>query len=121
MINGWFPSHLIEGPVKRSNGYLFVKVQEPYSGKILWIPYHRYLWEEHYQKCIKPGYVIHHADGNKENNDIDNLIAMPSGEHFRLHKKAWSNARRSKRRKRKLGRSTVSARPSKFMKLKRNK
>ena len=36
-------------------------------------------------KCCKREMVIHHKDGNKSNNSIDNLELMPLKEHTRLH------------------------------------
>lgn len=30
---------------------------------------------------IPKGYHVHHKDGNPENNDISNLVAIPHGEH----------------------------------------
>lgn len=35
---------------------------------------------------IPKGYDIHHKDGNKLNNNPDNLIAIPHSEHLSLHK-----------------------------------
>lgn len=47
---------------------------------------HRGCWEA----CCGPvpeGYDIHHVDGNRQNNEIENLACMPRGEHARLHKR----------------------------------
>lgn len=41
-------------------------------------------YELHYGKIPK-GWVIHHIDMNRINNDLDNLIALPHGEHLKLH------------------------------------
>jgi len=32
-------------------------------------------------------YEIHHIDGNHDNNDISNLIAISIKEHYEIHKK----------------------------------
>lgn len=45
---------------------------------------HRVIYERHIGE-IPPGWVVHHKDGNKANNSIDNLEAMPRAEHQRLH------------------------------------
>ena len=34
---------------------------------------------------LSPEYVVHHIDGNKQNNDVSNLSVMTKGEHSRLH------------------------------------
>lgn len=45
---------------------------------------YRKIYEEHYGPIPK-GYHIHHIDGNHENNDINNLAAMPAKEHYDAH------------------------------------
>jgi hypothetical protein len=45
---------------------------------------HTYVWEKHNGKTPK-GYHVHHIDGNKENNDIENLRLMKPIEHFAMH------------------------------------
>ena len=45
---------------------------------------HRYVWE-YYNGPIPEGYVIHHTDGNRANNDISNLQCMTLLEHSKLH------------------------------------
>ena len=45
---------------------------------------HRIIWERAFGK-IPEGYVIHHKDGNKHNNDLSNLQLMKSSEHKALH------------------------------------
>ena len=47
---------------------------------------HRYIWEQNYG-TIPNGNIIHHKDGNKLNNDIENLECMTIGEHNSLRKK----------------------------------
>ena len=46
---------------------------------------YRKLYKEHY--CIEfgPEYAIHHIDGDRENNDISNLILLPESLHKRWH------------------------------------
>jgi len=45
---------------------------------------HRYIYEMHYGEIPK-GYEIHHKDGNKLNNNIDNLEILTKSEHTKLH------------------------------------
>lgn len=35
---------------------------------------------------IPPGWVVHHVNGKKQDNWIDNLVQMPASAHGRLHK-----------------------------------
>ena len=64
-----------------NNGYYVVKTRNEYRDKLL----HRVIWEDHYRE--KPDGVIHHKDGDKLNNDIDNLELMSRNEHTSLHHK----------------------------------
>lgn len=45
---------------------------------------HRYIWEKEVG-AIPAGYHVHHIDGNKGNNTIDNLSIMTHSGHERLH------------------------------------
>ena len=45
---------------------------------------HVYLWEK-YNGEIPEGYHVHHADGDKSNNDISNLVLMSQSEHMKHH------------------------------------
>jgi hypothetical protein len=50
---------------------------------------YRKIWESHYGKIPKDEdgrpYEIHHKDGNRNNNHIDNLICIPIKEHYDIH------------------------------------
>jgi hypothetical protein len=45
---------------------------------------YRKIYAEYYGDIPK-GFVIHHMDHNKKNNDIDNLIAIPISLHASYH------------------------------------
>ena len=45
---------------------------------------HIIVWEKYFGK-IPTGYQIHHIDGNKENNNIENLQLVTPLEHKRIH------------------------------------
>ena len=59
---------------------------------------HRYVWE-YYNGTIPSGYVVHHKDEDKTNNDISNLECLPNKEHSSMHGKNMSPERREKNRK----------------------
>ncbi len=63
-----------------SNGYLFRKANG------IRLLEHRRLWEEHYEETIPSGYEIHHLDGNKLNNSLENLQLLSHRSHMRLHR-----------------------------------
>ncbi len=45
------------------------------------------VWEAANGRLVEPGEVIHHIDGNTENDVIENLQLMKRGEHSSLHNK----------------------------------
>ena len=64
------PSH----PRSNTNGYVFE---------------HILIAEKKIGRKLKQGEVVHHIDGNRLNNDPNNLLAMMLGEHFRYHNTKW--------------------------------
>lgn len=45
---------------------------------------HHVIWEEA-NGPIPEGYLVHHIDHNKQNNDIENLQLVTTSEHQRIH------------------------------------
>lgn len=45
---------------------------------------YRKIWEEKFGKIPK-GMEIHHIDGNRKNNKIENLMCVSIEEHYRIH------------------------------------
>lgn len=37
------------------------------------------------EDLIRQGYAVHHMDGNRRNNELDNLVTLKLGDHTRLH------------------------------------
>jgi hypothetical protein len=69
------------------DGYIRICSQtEGNKGKYL----HRLVYEKHYGK-VEKGMVIHHKNGNKLDNSIENLIAMPRNEHVKHHVRGENN------------------------------
>lgn len=58
---------------------------------------HRYLWEKANGK-IPEGYEIHHKDGDKRNNDLDNLEMLTVTDHRERHNSEMSEERRQQLR-----------------------
>jgi hypothetical protein len=46
---------------------------------------HRYVMEQHLGRKLRHGEEVHHIDGNKLNNCIDNLRVLTTEEHKKYH------------------------------------
>lgn len=54
---------------------------------------HRLVMEVHLGRKLQSCEVVHHRDGNKSNNSIDNLQLMSQSDHARLHSPEMHAAR----------------------------
>jgi len=61
-------------------GYRFVKV----SGKRE-REEHRVVIEEHIKRKLKTNETVHHIDGDKLNNNLDNLLLCGNNQHSKIH------------------------------------
>jgi hypothetical protein len=55
---------------------------------------HRALMESIVGRQLSYNEVVHHIDGNKKNNSLENLQIMDRGEHISLHTKGKTNEQR---------------------------
>lgn len=68
--------------VQRFNGVSYYKCGDYYQRK--GVRLHRVVWEYHNGEIPK-GYHIHHIDGDRSNNDIDNLTLLSEHDHLSMH------------------------------------
>lgn len=74
--------------VVKKGEYLYAKVlNHPKATKNNYVLHHRIIMENHLNRLLSTTEVIHHKDGNKHNNSIDNLELMTNQEHAKLHAK----------------------------------
>lgn len=71
------------GPYKSNDGHLFYIIRENGKSKSIWA--HREIMEQHLGRKLSPDEVLHHIDGDKENNDLSNLAIMSVSEHMSHH------------------------------------
>lgn len=71
---------------KNSNGYIKVLVgkDHPLSDLNGHVYEHLLVWVSNYGP-LPANHIIHHKDGNSENNNLDNLEIMTVTKHCRLH------------------------------------
>lgn len=69
------------------NGYVLVLVGDhPRKSKNGYVYEHHLVMEKSIGRFLKDGEVVHHKDGNKMNNSIENLKLFPSqSEHMAYH------------------------------------
>lgn len=68
---------------KDKDGRRFVKIEINYKAHILYI--HEAAYMLHHNRPITEGMVIHHVDGNYENNNANNLAELTPKQHRRIH------------------------------------
>jgi len=95
-----YGAHLYETP----GGYLLIYYPGPNTGETRLELLHRVVYSQ-LADSIPPGMVIHHADGDKKNNFMGNLVPMDPAEHTRLHQQARNSTPKSQSRRRKPRRS----------------
>lgn len=78
-----------KGYITTWNGYIKVKAPKDYKYKDNkgYIMQHRLVMEQHIGRYLKSNEEVHHIDGDKKNNKIENLLLMTRKEHRRIHLK----------------------------------
>jgi len=74
-------AHGKEGGFWYENGYKVI-----YQGNGKGRKEHLLIMEQHIGRKIKPGEVVHHKNGNKLDNRIENLELMSWSDHSKLHR-----------------------------------
>jgi hypothetical protein len=79
----------------QSHGYLLIYAPEhPFSHKSSgYIREHRLVWEKHHKAMLLPWAILHHLNGDKKDNRIENLEVTNHWKHPSRHKKDMSNRR----------------------------
>jgi hypothetical protein len=90
-------SPFFKGAKVTTHGYIKVYLPEhPRADKGGYIPEHHFVMEKHIGRLLyrsssgghntQNDEIVHHIDGDKKNNKIDNLQLMTHSEHMRLHR-----------------------------------
>lgn len=74
------------GRIKISSGYVIIKSPGHYHNTRGYMLEHRYLMEKHIGRTLKTSENIHHINGIKDDNRIENLIKLSHSEHNKIHK-----------------------------------
>ncbi len=74
-----------KGGRKKKNGYLYIMKKEyPRSDRQGYVAEHILVWEKAHNRTLPNGYIIHHLNGIRDDNRIENLIALTSKQHHKL-------------------------------------
>ena len=80
-------SHWKGGKIK-SHGYILKWDRESSSYK----REHRLIMEKHIGRKLKDNEDIHHLNGVKDDNRIENLMVLTKSKHTELHEKNWEKS-----------------------------
>lgn len=81
-----------KGGIQRSNGRIFILMPiHPFATKAGYIRHSRLIMEKHLGRYLKPEEVVHHINGIKNDDRIENLqLFVNRSEHARFHRLYFS-------------------------------
>ncbi len=80
------------------NNYKRLSLGKDKNGKRIFIDEHRKIMEEYLGRKLSRYEVVHHKDGNKSNNKIENLMVMSLSEHSKMHQTGIKRSEETRKR-----------------------
>ena len=82
--------------LQSADGYVLIYMPEHPRSRKNRVQEHIVVWEAANKRPVPNGYVIHHINGIKTDNRIDNLCLMSRKEHIILHNKLRKHSEETK-------------------------
>jgi hypothetical protein len=73
---------------KRDHGYIYLIFPDKHT-----IAEHRYVMENHLKRKLAKNEHVHHINGDRSNNNLENLVLLTRSEHNSVHKKEQVKSR----------------------------
>lgn len=78
--------HWSGGIKNHSDGYILEYCpSHPYADRNGYVLQHRLIVERSIGRILSPYEIVHHIDGNKGNNALENLTVLTRSEHMKIH------------------------------------
>lgn len=80
------------GPIGDGYGYIFLYMPDHHlANKAGYVRQHRLVMENKLGRRLRPGEIVHHVNGVKDDNRPGNLMVATRSEHVRLDKGWWKD------------------------------
>ena len=81
---------------KTQSRWLIHKPQHPFATKKGYVYEHRLIMEKNINRYLNPEEMIHHLNGTRDDNRIENLIIIKQSEHMALHTRKYFGCKMKK-------------------------
>lgn len=90
------------GRLLDKDGYINIwKPGHPYANNVGYVPEHRLVMEECLDVYLKPTLIVHHKNGKRDDNRLENLEVMTIREHKSHHGRGRKHTEETKQKLRK--------------------
>lgn len=88
-----------KGGKRMLNGYVGIYCPGYPGKRYPYVLEHRLVMEKHLGRYLKPNEIVHHRNGIKDDNRLENLVMLIVNKHNSQHRKKWWNRFNKEERK----------------------